>query len=247
MSTIPSASSTVAASAAQTATAAAAAQSIISGSTGNSSLDVSSLVTSLVNAKVAGQTVTLSAQQTNDNTKLSAIGALQAALSALQANVLPLSNGTTLGQFTATAEGTGLTATATSDATAGVYSIGVTQIASAQTLSSAAFGAATALGTGTDGAHLVLRSSATGASNTISVGVTGVERCRPIQPRRHVHARHQRSRVDLHVSGEHKRVDANRVRTRRHVHRRRHGGHQFQQLGDHRGPGPDAQPDRCGH
>ena len=128
---------------------AAAAQSIISGSTGNSSLDVSSLVTSLVNAKVAGQTASLSAQQTNDNTKLSAIGALQAALSALQAGVLPLSNGTTLGQFTATASGTGLTATATSGAAAGTYSVGVTQIASAQTLSSAAFGATTALGTGT--------------------------------------------------------------------------------------------------
>ncbi|CAH2785311.1 MAG: Flagellar hook-associated protein FliD [uncultured Caballeronia sp.] len=109
----------------------------------------------------------MSTQQTNDNTKLSAIGALQA-------GVLPLSNSTTLGQFTATADGTGLTATATSGATAGVYSIGVTQIASAQTLSSAAFGATTALGTGTDGAHLVLRSSATGASNTISVEVTGV-------------------------------------------------------------------------
>ena len=176
MSTISSASTTAAATAAQTAAAtaaaeASAAQSIISGSTGNSSLDVSSLVTSLVNAKVAGQTATLSAQQTNDNTKLSAIGALQAALSALQAGVLPLSNGTTLGQFTATADGTGLTATATSGATAGVYTIGVTQIANAQTLSSAAFGATTALGTGTMNVSVGGQSMSiaiTSANNTIS-------------------------------------------------------------------------------
>ncbi|CAN7164039.1 flagellar filament capping protein FliD [Caballeronia sp. LjRoot34] len=157
MSTIPSASSsagsaaaTAAATAAASAAAeAAAAQSIISGSTGNSSLDVSSLVTSLVNAKVAGQTGTLSAQQTNDNTQLSAIGALQAALGALQAGIASLSNGSALGQFTATADGTGLTATADTTASAGSYSVAVTQIASAQTLSSAAFGSTTALGTGT--------------------------------------------------------------------------------------------------
>jgi flagellar hook-associated protein 2 len=157
MSTIPSASSsagsaaaTAAATAAASAAAeAAAAQSIISGSTGNSSLDVSSLVTSLVNAKVAGQTGTLSAQQTKDNTQLSAIGALQAALGALQAGIASLSNGSALGQFTATADGTGLTATADTTASAGSYSVAVTQIASAQTLSSAAFGSTTALGTGT--------------------------------------------------------------------------------------------------
>jgi len=154
MSTVSSASSSAAATAAATIAAtqaaeASAAQSIISGSTGNSSLDVSSLVTSLVNAKVAGQTSTLSAQQTNDNTQLSAIGALQAALAALQAGIASLSNGTALGQFTATASGTGLTATTGTTASAGIYSVAVTQVASAQTLSSAAFGSTAALGTGT--------------------------------------------------------------------------------------------------
>src|SRR5260370_13198382 len=99
MSTIPSASTApppaaAAKTAADTMSAAnaaraSAAQSVISGSTGNSSLDVTALVTSLVNAKVAGQTGSLSAQQTKDNTRLSAIGALQAALSALQAGGAP--------------------------------------------------------------------------------------------------------------------------------------------------------------
>ena len=80
-----------------------AAQSIISGSTGNSSMDVNSLVTALVNAKTAGQTAALSAQQASDNTQISAYGALSAALSALQAGVTTLSNGSLQNTFTATA------------------------------------------------------------------------------------------------------------------------------------------------
>ena len=91
-----------------------AAQSIISGSTGNSSLDVSSLVTALVNSKTAGQT--LGANRSvppADNTKISAIGTLKAALSALQASLTNLTNGTTLASYTATDErDSGLTATA---------------------------------------------------------------------------------------------------------------------------------------
>jgi flagellar hook-associated protein 2 len=150
---------------------ASAAQSVISGSTGNASLDVSALVTSLVNAKVAGQTGSLIAQQRNDNTKLSAIGALQAGLSALQAGIAPLSNGTALGQFTATTDGTGLTASGSNGAATGSYSVAVTQIASAQTLSSAAFGATTALGTGTMNVSVGDKSMSvdiTSANNTVS-------------------------------------------------------------------------------
>jgi flagellar hook-associated protein 2 len=150
---------------------ASAAQSVISGSTGNASLDVSALVTSLVNAKVAGQTGSLIAQQRNDNTKLSAIGALQAGLSALQAGIAPLANGTALGQFTLTADGTGLTASGGTGAATGSYSVAVTQIASAQTLSSAAFGATTALGTGTMNVSVGDKSMSvdiTSANNTVS-------------------------------------------------------------------------------
>src|ERR1700710_2639820 len=165
---IPSAANTTAAAASARASAA---QSVISGSTGNASLDVSALVTSLVNAKVAGQTGSLIAQQRNDNTKLSAIGALQAGLSALQAGIAPLSNGTALGQFTATTDGTGLTASGSSGAATGSYSVAVTQIASAQTLSSAAFGATTALGTGRMSVSVGGKSMSiniTSSNNTIS-------------------------------------------------------------------------------
>jgi flagellar hook-associated protein 2 len=113
----------------------------------------------------------LTAQQNDDNTKLSAIGTLQAAMAALQAGIASLSNGTALGQFTATADGTGLTATTTSSAVAGAYSIGVTQIATAQTLSSPGFGATTQLGTGTMSVSIGGKSMSIGitsANNTIS-------------------------------------------------------------------------------
>ncbi|CAN7533927.1 flagellar filament capping protein FliD [Paraburkholderia sp. DD10] len=145
MSTISTSSATASANAALQ----SAAQSIISGSTGNSSMDVSSLVTALVNAKTAGQTATLAAQQSKDNTTLSAYGALSSALAALQSGVTNLANGTTLSSFAATASGTGLTATAGVGAVAGTYSVAVTQIASSQALSSAAFGTSAQLGTGT--------------------------------------------------------------------------------------------------
>lgn len=148
-----------------------AAQSIISGSTGNSSMDVNSLVTALVNAKTAGQTAALSAQQASDNTQISAFGALSAALSALQASLTTLSNGALQNTFTASASGTGVTATAGAGAVAGSYSLGVTQIATSQSLSSAAFGASTALGTGTMKLSLGSQSftvDVNGANNTLS-------------------------------------------------------------------------------
>ncbi|MFM0414919.1 flagellar filament capping protein FliD [Paraburkholderia aromaticivorans] len=126
-----------------------AAQSIISGSTGNSSMDVASLVSVLVNARTAGQAAALQARQTSDNTTLSAYGALTSALSALQAALKNLSDGTTLSTFAATASAKGLDPKAGPGAVAGSYMIDVTQIASSQSLSSAAFGAATQLGTGT--------------------------------------------------------------------------------------------------
>ncbi|MGK8204536.1 flagellar filament capping protein FliD [Burkholderia cenocepacia] len=126
-----------------------AAQSIISGSTGNTTMDVNSLVTALVNAKTAGQAAAITAKQTTDNTQISAYGTLSSALSALQASLTTLSNGTMLNKFSATASGDGLTATAATGAVAGTYSVGVRQIASAQVLTSQGFQPPTqTLGTG---------------------------------------------------------------------------------------------------
>ena len=127
-----------------------AAQSIISGSTGNSTMDVNSLVTALVNAKTAGQTSALTAKQTTDNTQISAFGTLSSALSALQASLTTLSNGSLQSTFTATPSGNGLTATAGQGAVAGTYNVSVNQIAAAQALSSTGFADPTkGLGNGT--------------------------------------------------------------------------------------------------
>lgn len=149
MSSITSATSS--ASAAAASALAEAGQSLISGSTGNSSLDVNSLVSTLVNAKVAGQTAALTTEATNDDSQLSAIGTLSAVLSELQIGLAPLYNGSLQSSFTATASGTGITATAGTGAAAGTYSIDVSQIATAQSLSSGAFttAQAAAMGTGT--------------------------------------------------------------------------------------------------
>jgi flagellar hook-associated protein 2 len=164
-----------AATAAQTIAAAqaaeqAAAQSIISGSTG-SSVDVSALVTSIVGAKTAGATATLSAAATTDTNTLSAYGTLQAALEAFQTGVTALANGSALGSFTTNASGSGLTATTGTGATAGSYQIAVTQVASQQALTSAAFSPTAALGTGTmtvsvGGSSMSI--AVTSANNTLS-------------------------------------------------------------------------------
>lgn len=115
-----------------------AGQSIISGAT-NSTLDVNSLVTTLVQAKTIGQQTTLTNKQTADNTELSAIGKLKSALSALQTAITGLSNGTTLSGLAATASGNGITASVKSGggAVAGSYAVNVTQLATANKLSSA--------------------------------------------------------------------------------------------------------------
>lgn len=124
-----------------------AAQSIISGST-NSTMDVNSLVTAIVNAKVAGQTDALNNKKTADNTQLTAIGTLKSVLSLLQSSITNLANGKTLGSFTATADGKGLTGSADTTAVAGSYAVKVTNVASAQSLTSGVFSSTDKLGTG---------------------------------------------------------------------------------------------------
>jgi flagellar hook-associated protein 2 len=106
-------------------------------------------VTALVNAKVAGQTAALTAEATNDNTQISAIGSLSAALSSLQVGLAPLFNGQLQSTFSATLSGTGITASAGTGAVAGSYSIKVSQIAQAQSISSGAFSTTQAAGLGT--------------------------------------------------------------------------------------------------
>ncbi|WP_233865305.1 flagellar filament capping protein FliD [Paraburkholderia adhaesiva] len=162
MSTISGTSSTStsvssAQSAAQTASAAAqqalleAGQSLISGSTGNTSIDPQTMVTALVNAKVAGQQASLQIEAANDNLQISNIGQLSASLAMLQGALTPLQNGSLMSAFTATTSGSGITATAGSGASASSYSVYVGQIAQTQSITSAPISVANtaAMGTGT--------------------------------------------------------------------------------------------------
>ncbi|MDR5853368.1 flagellar filament capping protein FliD [Caballeronia sp. LZ062] len=142
-----------------------AAQSIISGST-NSTMDVNSLVSAIVNSKVAGQTDALNNKKTTDNTQLTAIGTLKSILSLLQSSLANLANGTTLSQFTATASGKGLSATAATGAVTGSYAVSVQNIAASQSITSGAFQSTDTLGTGS------LTLSVNGKSSTIKIDST---------------------------------------------------------------------------
>ncbi|MBN3727009.1 flagellar filament capping protein FliD [Burkholderia sp. Ac-20379] len=141
-----------------------AAQSIISGSTGNSSIDVNTLVTALVNSKTAGQNAILSTAVANDNNRAAAYTSLQTALRNLQGALSSLSDGSFAQTFTtAAAGGTGLTATAGNGAVAGSYQVAVNQIAQSQSLTSPAFAANQALGTGS------ITLSVNGKSSTLAL------------------------------------------------------------------------------
>ena len=169
MSTISGSSTTAtsassAAAAAQTAAAQAqldlqqVGQSLISASTGNTTINPSTLVSDLVTAKVAGQTAALETQAANDETQISAIGQLSAALSQLQVDLGPLSNGQLMNTYTAAASGAGLTATAGTGAAAASYSLYVGQVAQAQSLTSGAISTANTANMGTGSLTLSLGS-----------------------------------------------------------------------------------------
>jgi flagellar hook-associated protein 2 len=129
-----------------------AAQSIISGST-KSTLDVNSLVSALVTAKTAAQSSQITTKQNSDNAELSAIGKIKSALSSLQTALSGLSDGTALNQLAVALGGTGTGVTATADpskgAVAGNYTLAVTNIATANKISSQAYASGASLGSGT--------------------------------------------------------------------------------------------------
>ncbi|GLU33930.1 flagellar filament capping protein FliD [Trinickia caryophylli] len=125
-----------------------AAQSILSGATG-SSLDVNGLVSALVAAKTAGQSATITAAQNSDKTELSAIGTMKSALANLKSALSGLSDGSAFTSLSASLSGSGVTATTTTGAVAGTYSINVQQVATANQISSQAYASGATLGTGT--------------------------------------------------------------------------------------------------
>lgn len=117
-----------------------------------SGLNVSSIVSQLVSAIEAPQQAQITSESQQLASLVAALGQLQGGMSSLQSAVQPLEDPTKLNLKTTTVSApTVLTATATGAVPTGSYSIGVTQLAQAAQLSSAAFsgGATASVGTGT--------------------------------------------------------------------------------------------------
>lgn len=115
-----------------------------------SGLDVNALVTSLM--QPANNKLTLlKNQETSYQTKLSALGQVQSALSAFQSSLSSLSSASQYLQMTPTvADTTLLTASAGNGAAAGSYSVNISQLAQAQSLStSGVANQTTSIGSGT--------------------------------------------------------------------------------------------------
>jgi flagellar hook-associated protein 2 len=133
-----------------------------------SGLDISAIVSSLTNAYGAAQTNELNAQQTSLNAQVSAFGTFSSALDTLQATLPALEDPSQLAGYDATvADQTIASATTSSDAVAGQYSLEVQNLATAATLTSQPVSnGASAVGTGT------LTIAVGGASTSINIDST---------------------------------------------------------------------------
>lgn len=118
---------------------------------GSSSIDVASLVSSLVSAKRANKDQQLSDAATANTTQISAIGNFTSSLTSLQAAIKALSTGTAFTtQKTSVGDSTIIGATADADALANSYDIDIKQLATSQKTTSQAYTSSTAaVGTGT--------------------------------------------------------------------------------------------------
>ncbi len=117
-----------------------------------SGLDISSLVTQLVNAEIQPQQSTLTTKQSQLQSQISALGSFKSVMSTLNDSITALTTGSALSAYQASSSNTDLvTASASSDAQPGTYDIEVLGLASAQQLGSGAYHDATttAIGTGT--------------------------------------------------------------------------------------------------
>jgi flagellar hook-associated protein 2 len=130
-----------------------------------SGLNISAIVSSLTTAFGSAQTDQLTNQQNTLNAQVSAYGTFSSALDTLQATLTTLEDPTQLAGFDATvADKTIASATTTSDAVAGQYSLEVQNIATSATLTSKPVASPTAIvGTGT------LTIAVGGASTSINI------------------------------------------------------------------------------
>src|SRR5450631_277149 len=130
----------------------ASAGSVVVSSQGiGSGLDIASIVSSLTTAQAAPETNALNRSNTALNLQMSAFGTFNSALSTFQATLATLQDPTQLAGRTSTlGDATIATATATSSAVPGQYSIEVQNLATAASLSSQPVASATStVGTGT--------------------------------------------------------------------------------------------------
>ena len=164
-------SSVIAPSTASTATSTSpsSASALITSTGIGSGLDISAIVSSLTTAFGAAQTTQLTNQQNSLDSQVSAYGTFTAALDTLQAALPALEDPTQLAGFDATVADTNIaSATTTSDAVGGQYSLQVNNLATAATLTSNALagGSSTVVGTGT------LTIAVGGASTSIDIDST---------------------------------------------------------------------------
>ena len=166
MSTPVSSSSSTTSS--TTTSSSAVANTVISSQGVGSGLDIGSIVTALTTAKAAPETNALNRSSAALTAQVSAFGTFNSALSTFQATLAALSDPAQLAGRTATLGDTTIaTATATSSAVAGQYSLAVTSLATTASLSSAPVASATsAVGIGT------LTISVGGASSQIAIDAT---------------------------------------------------------------------------
>ena len=124
--------------------------SVISGTGAASGIDYDTLISGLVSAE-SGTLNNLKTQQSDYNSKISAYGTLSSALTTFQTAVAKLSTQSSFNSLLAKASDTSVfSATATSSATLGTYSIKVNQLAQQQKLASSGFASTTStVGTGT--------------------------------------------------------------------------------------------------
>jgi flagellar hook-associated protein 2 len=119
-----------------------------------SGLDVSSIISALVNAAESAPQTQITNQTNTDNAQIAGLTALSTALTGLQTALSELTSSSTYQTYNATfsanstsASGVG-TATTLPDASPGTYSVDVTQLATAQTSVSSAYGSGAAVGGG---------------------------------------------------------------------------------------------------
>ncbi len=132
-----------------------------------SGLNIGAIVSSLTTAYGASQTTQLTNRQNTLDAQVSAYGTFTAALDTLKLSLPALQDPSQLAAFTAAVADKNIaSATTTSDAVAGSYSLQVNNLASVATATSAAFSSGTQVGSGT------LTIQVGGASTAISIDAT---------------------------------------------------------------------------